>query len=304
MANSSEILYAVPIMSRLQRLFVVLSWGAAFTMASACKDREQSAPERTEPWRRDQAEDSTKQTQTINYRVLPGARLQLALPTRRAAPQGTFTQVSGELSLDLNQLQFTRGRVLVHLPSLTMNDALPLPPLEHTSLDPGFGLALAATSWTTHAQNWLGLGAAVEPSARSDAAVFEIDSARDLSHPRAALGAPAPRSASLGSHKHARVVHATVVGKLALRHRFVVRTSEVEVWFYYDEEVTKNAIPSELEVRLRGRLDVPLSEYDIVPRDSAGHEQSDLVVVLGELVNRTAQITGTVRFERRPFDGP
>src|SRR5690349_8412493 len=123
MANSSEILYAVPIMSRLQRLFVVLSWGAAFTMASACKDREQSAPERTEPWRRDQAEDSTKQTQTINYRVLPGARLQLALPTRRAAPQGTFTQVSGELSLDLNQLQFTRGRVLVHLPSLTMNDA-------------------------------------------------------------------------------------------------------------------------------------------------------------------------------------
>lgn len=303
MVNSSEFLYALPIMSRLKRLFTLLSLGAALSWVCACKDREQAPAPRTEPWRRDQREESTQLPQAIKYRALPGAHLEVTLPTRRATPQGTFTQVSGELSLNVNQLQFTRGRVVVHLPSLTMNDALPLPPLEHTALDPALGQALTATSWTTHAQNWLGLGAAGDPSKRADTAVFEVDSARDLSHPRASVGAPAPSSASLGTFKHARIVRATVVGKLALRHRYVIRTSEVEIWFYYEEEVTRNALPAQLEVRLRGRLDVPLSEYDIAPRDSAGHEQSDMAAVLGELVNRSAQITGSVRFERLPFDG-
>lgn len=301
MANSSEILYVLPIMSRYKRLFEVLLLGAILALASGCEDPQPTARVRTEPWRRDQGDSASLEASPIKYRVMPGAQLQLALPTRRAQPQGTFRQVTGELALDLKQLQFTRGRIQVHLPGLSMNDALPLPPLDRTALDPALGAALTAASWTTHAHNWLGLGALVERSARAETAIFEIDSARDLSHPRAALGQPV--SPPPGPHKSARLVRATVVGKLSLRHRFVVRSSEVELWFLYDGDVTREAIPAQIEVRLRGRWDVPLSEYDIVPRDGAGQVQSELLGVLGELVSRTAQITGSLRLERLPFDG-
>lgn len=285
------------------RLTHLLLWCLSAGAMSACDQSDhERAPVRTEPWRRDQGGDPTKKAHTFKYRIEPGAQLDVALPTRRALPHGTFKQVQGELVIDVDQLQFLKGHVEVDLSSLHMDDGLTLPPIESTKLDASLYALLTSETWTTHAQNWLGLGTLVLPVERATSARFVIESAKDLSHPRAHMGASRLLPPDRASYKHARVIHASAVGSLTLRHRTVARTLDVVATFYYNTKASSDATPQALDVQIRGKWDVPIAEYDVRPRDAAGHEQSALGGVVGQLVGGTAQITGTLPLKNVPFE--
>ncbi len=257
----------------------------------------------TEPWRRDDAPDPKKGTAARQrYVVAADSTLSFSLPTKRTKPQGTLHAISGHLVLDPAQLQFVSGEIHVDFSQVQMDESVRPPeqsgPESSWTISPRLAQDLAASSWTTQARNWLGLGKDVAQSKRFPTAKFVIESARDLSHPRADAGAMR-RPSEGSSYKSVRVVDGTVVGTLSLNHLSVARTVGVRLLFFYDEgTVSRETQPNAIEVHLRGNLGVLLSEYEIGPRDAAGHELSELSAVLGHWVGDTALVSGQLTFQK------
>lgn len=292
--------------SRSWRLALMVS----VLVASACTPEKKPSAERTEPWLRDDPKGRTQTTSTkTKYIVGAGANLELTVPSRRTKPQGTIQGISGHIILDAEQLQFVQGTIDIDLLQLKMDDQLALPPSDQLKkvLTPSLEKRLTEQSWSEQAYNWLGLGSNVSTRTQLARATFSIESAKELSHPRASLGATRQVTTSneaevlKDSGQTSRIVNATVVGRLTLRNISVARFLRVQINFIYDGAPSEG-VPSAIVITLREPFSVPLAEYDIRPRDRAGHHISELNEIVGYLLGNTALIQGSITLTKAALD--
>lgn len=295
-------------MSGADRMSKVYSWTLAFLigvlfLSSACTPEKKPPPERTEPWQRDDAAGrANKASTTTKYLVASGTSLELSVPARRNVPRGTVHGISGQLLLDAEQLQFVQGTIEIDLLQIKMDDQLALPANDQTRkvITPAIEKRLTEQSWSIQAHNWLGLGIEVPARKRLALATFNIESAKELSHPRASLGS-AGTDTSHGKSRQSRLVNATVLGKLTLRSISVSRYLRVQIKFIYDG-IPFEMVPSEIVIQLREPFSVPLAEYEIKARDRAGHPISELDEIIGYWVGNTALVQGSITLTKAPLD--
>ena len=272
--------------------------------STGCERKKETTIERTEPWRRDQENGEEAQVDYVEYVAMPGLSLSFKVPTRRTKPEGKLHGIRAKIRLDPGQLQFVEGQIEIDLAQIEMNDGVPLPKPARSSseLDPELEKTLLSSTWTQQAKNWLGIVHEGKIDADASLATFKIESARDLSHPRADAGAVREVDSQGSRHRHARQVNATAVGSLTMRHISVARSVPVRVVFFYDDEqVTRSSVPDAMEIELRGPFSVPLSEYEIEPRDGAGNTLSRLVPVVSRFVGSTVLLSGTLHFSKGTF---
>jgi hypothetical protein len=244
----------------------------------ACQPKTEESPARTEPWRRQEAGTAQeKEAKALRYEVEPGQSLHWDLRGRKARPQGTVGGITGSVEVRLHLLEKTTGTVRFDLSSLLVE-----------------GSSEPPEDWTAEAKRWLGLGA--RDATKFARASFEIESLRDLSHrlPHKA----ARRSREDGKAGEVRRLYATAVGKLMLRSLSVDRKIPLTVEFYYAEPATADTIPDRIVAELRGGPQVPLEEYEIMPRDGLGNLVSEKLGLLGQEVGRTARMNGRIAFQR------
>jgi len=153
------------------------------------------------------------------------------------------------------------------------------------------------SSTTLEALRWLGLGEKVAAGERekNKSAIFEFHSLRSLSHQNSSAGALVKVDSSAKEGAYRRQVHATFDGELSLRGFSVKRTVPATLLFDIPD---KNAPPRTIEVRLRGNVTVPLSEYEIAPRGPEGHLISEKQSLLGKEVGNLVQVTGSLELEK------
>ncbi len=289
-----------------QRAAFILSTLLLSLPLISCDKKEPAQPEPTEPWLKDERKEQAPAAR-VEFRVSPASSLGLALPTKRTKPAGTLRGLSGSVHLDLDQLQFVSGSVSVDLRQLALDEQAQPPDQSKVlksrrKIGPELEAELLAVPWTTQAKRWLGLGEKVADQEHNAKAVFTIESARDLSHPRANAGAVRKVDEAHQEFKQVRLVDATVVGTLTLRRLSVTRTIPVRLLFFYREsEINRDTVPELIEVRLRGKLAIPLLEYEVKPRDEAGHVIAEHLRLLDYWVNDTARITGSVQLEKVAF---
>ena len=151
------------------------------------------------------------------------------------------------------------------------------------------------TNWTDEAHRWLGLGRRMDDAKlqENSKALFKFTSLSDVSQMSAHLGGRKKKE----DGGEIRKVYATGQGELSLRGFSVQRSLPVTVFFHYSDKASQRAVPESIEVVLRRDFRVPLSEYDIEPRDDSGRTITGRWKALGRLVSDTARITGSLHFE-------
>ena len=95
---------------------------AALIVSSACRKKEKRVL-RTEPWpapvalSASGALPSAPPGKPVHY-VVDGAKVSFELPARKKKPSGTLASVSGELELDVQHPENTRGELRAYLLSI------------------------------------------------------------------------------------------------------------------------------------------------------------------------------------------
>jgi len=268
--------------SRFHGVLRILGVGATLSVSLACNEEpEKELP--TEPWKKtDTADASQEKNTSATYVVAPDAQLKLEVPGKSGRPAGFLRGVTGQLELDLDELAHVNGELKFDLGQLVMLDVPPGKKKRKKSAP----LPPVSAQWTSEALRWLG------KSSDERGATFRIDSARALSHPRAAMG-PLRKSEALG---RVRQVYATADGRLTIRGLSVARQIPLLVRFEFPEGEA-SPIPKRVEVLIRNSARIPLAEHEIEPRDESGHAISEQKKLLGREVGNTARVSGSLIFE-------
>ncbi len=249
-------------------------------MTGGCDERNAPPPIRTEPWRVDTTSAQETAGQKHRFEVAPDQQLQFSLKGSRAEPVGRLEGISGQVDVSLHDLAQTRGKLSVDLRRISILN-------EQEANTPSF---------TGEALRWLGLGHRAPSETEYRYAEFTLDGLHTLSHETPYSGSI--RSRDDGAKGQVRRVSAEVRGKLQMRTFSVERSVPVWILFYYDQSATPELQPEKIVVELRGKLGVPLAEYEIVPRDDAGHVVSDQLTLLGQEVGKIARISGSLALRR------
>ena len=255
-------------------------------------------PERTEPWKKEAENVPSEQSKRKRiFQVAPGQLLQFELPGRQARPEGAVGGISGSILVDLNALQFVSGELRFDLQELRV-----VPESTRASSKKKKGAAANGAEKTASetydgtklAHQWFGLGSQVPHHEENRQAVFVVESARDLSHPNAYSGALRKRED--GAVGEVRQVYLSAVGQLKMRGLSVDRLISLTAKFYFPEPAKRGSVPSKIGISLRGATHVPLAEYEISPRDAAGHIISEQLDLLGPVIGSVAKMGGTIEF--------
>lgn len=277
----------------------VLLISSAFAVFS-CDRPKTEEPARTEPWQKESDQIPTTQAaKKHEFQVAPGQLLQFELPGRSARPEGAIGGISGSILVDLNALQFVSGELYFDLDELRVVPESTRPSAKKKK-DTGTAQLHFGYDGTQLARQWLGLGAQVPQREENRRASFVIESARHLSHPHAYAGALRKRED--GAPGEARQVYLSAVGQLKMRGLSVERLISLSAVFYFPESTEregpgrKNSVPDKITVSLRGETHVPLAEYEISPRDAAGHVITEQLDLLGPVIGSVAKMSGTIEF--------
>jgi polyisoprenoid-binding protein YceI len=249
-------------------------------VALACKRKSSDEITPTEPWLKEDANRRAKTAPAFaRYSVRPGSTLAFSLPTRTHKPGGLLHGIHGHVDLDPRDLAKSHGLVTFDLRELKMNEV---------------ELSVNATS---EALRWIGLGdnVSLRDVERNKSAAFEFHSLRSLSHPSVHLGTLVRTESHAADQGTRRQIQATLDGDLTIRGLSVKRSIPVTLLFALSD---KDALPSTIEVRLRGSVSVPLSEYEIAPRGPEGHLISEKQNLLGKEVGSQVQVTGALELEK------
>ena len=279
--------------SRLLAFLIAPFFPAIFS----CDNPKMEEPERTEPWKKE-AEDvpSDQSTKKRMFQVAPGQILQFELPGRQARPEGAVGGISGHILVNLNALQFVSGELHFDLQQLRVVPESTRPSLKKKNGTANGSETTASEPYdgTKLAHQWLGLDAQVPHHEKNRRATFVIESARDLSHPNAYSGAL--RKPEDGAAGEVRQVYLSAVGQLKMRGLSVDRLISLTAKFYFPKSTKRGSVPSKISISLRGATHVPLAEYEISPRDAAGHVISEQLDLLGPVIGSVAKMSGTIEF--------
>ncbi|GEM_PF-3569162 len=259
----------------------------------ACEKAPEETPARTEPWKKNPGTDSQPQkAPRAIFTLADKQNLRFSLPTRKNSPQGVLSGISGKISLDLKHLELVQGLIKLDLAQLQMQESSPHK-RKRTRLSEKKPALVDASSWTTQALHWLELGEKNTEAAKAEKqfVLFKIRSATKLSKNAAHKGAKRKRSD--GKPGYSRLIYARAVGDLALRSLSVHREVPLALTFQYDEEST---LPTGIKVALKGNLSVPLSEYEISPRDGAGRLLTQELSLFGDTIGRVVKVEGSLQF--------
>lgn len=257
----------------------------------ACKNGEEEPEARTEPWKKESSQEEKLQAnKKVLYRVAPGQLLHFELPGKKARPEGAISGLSGQLSVDLNALEFVEGQLEFDLRQLRIAPDSARLTASKRNRPPSD--APDSYDGTLLAQQWLGLGARAPDREQLAQASFVVRSARALSHPSAHAGAHRKREDKKPGE--ARKVFVTAVGELKMRGLSVDRHIQLTLHFIYPEKAVRGSVPEKITASLRGNIHVPLAEYEIKPRDAAGHVISDQLSLLGKVLGTVAKVSGTI----------
>jgi hypothetical protein len=225
-----------------------------------CDEREPLNPKLARI--RPAAPPSAEMPRAVTYELSPESELSFAFKRRGGGPTGTLGGVTGRVSLDLMQLSRTRGRIDADLMSLraqASGDDAPDDP-------------------TATARAWVGLGS---PSGAGSGrgrgtAHFELQG----------IGGPSAESAHLGKRarpksrdtardgdtavEEVRVVTSTAKGDLTLHDRKAAIEWPIEARFEYPAPAISGVEPTRIVIETRRATPLPLSVFDILPRDATG----------------------------------
>lgn len=270
-----------------------------------CDEEREATLGPSEPWRRED-DEKAHVTSFLHYEMMSGQALAFRLASKKASAEGLLPITGGSLTLDPGALETARGELAIDVGALSVKNEIhhrppaddfpegteePPPPPEDFHFN------------TVELKRWFGLGAEVSPEARkrNESAKFLFTSARGLSQPSAHLGG---RTTGPGeSSSEIRKVYVTAVGELTVGPFTVHREIPVTAEFHFSEPASRSSHPTQVEVTLRGAVAVPLSEYEIAPRDEAGRVRTDLLGLVGPVIGSSALISGKVTFLLRPSKG-
>lgn len=299
-------IFSMPHVPQRTQLFnrVLVSWGLSFLLllTSGCdKKKPDETPEPTVPWKKEERPGKGSERQLAVFEIAPNQSLEFDLPTRRSKPGGKLWGISGNLNIDLQKLEASSGELAVDLRRLEFV----VPPLKPAAkkkaakdVDEPRARGIEdwdSIDWSGEARRWLYLGSKVSAAERDRAALarFTIHSLRDLSHPGASSGARLSSKSAEGLE--IRQVRVTAIGELSWRGLSVHREVPLVLRFQFESPLSDGSTPVALEVGLHGNLLVPLAEYEIEPRDEAGHSQSNEQKLIGQVVGSNTRIRGELQ---------
>lgn len=260
----------------------LVSIGAGLATAPSCllgcQQQEDVVETRTEPWRAADTRGKGAPTTVESFVVVPNQGLDFDVRGRKAKPVGSLSGVEGRVSVPLDSLSKTQGELLFDLSRVRIAN-------QQEADTPSF---------TREALRWLGLGEETSPTADARMARFVVQSLRELSHERP-WTAPI-RKRDDGRPGQIRKIMGEAVGTLKMRSLSVERHIPVWLYFYYDRSATAHIVPEKVVVELRGDAQIPLAEYEIVPRNARGHDISEQQSLLGQEVGNVIRVRGSLTF--------
>lgn len=270
----------------------------ALALLSGCEKREEKAPAPTEPWRKDEGKPKER-TPFLSYRLTAGQKLHFQLPGKKAKPEGRISLSAGSLRFDPDALETASGEIEIDLSSLEVTENVQHSPAQKDTRKESETADETIAPFTFDSAEllrWMNLGEKVPDPLRERHALskFVFRSARDLSQPAAHLGGRTMMDKE--SPAETRKVYLTSVGELSLGPYSVHRELPLTVEFHFSEAPSRGSPPDQVDVTLRGSVRVPLSEYQISPRDDAGRVMTDRLSLLGSLIGSSALVSGKVTF--------
>ncbi len=258
------------------RPWLPLAWMAAMLAGIACSRTDDPSEPRgaaahSAPWpARPVSSALPREEDVALYELTSKSEVTFEIPGRRRMVSGRVRVLEGKLTVDLANLQRTRGFFAFDVASIVL---APLTDAGSSRYDSAL------------AHNWLDVGASrPEPEReRLRWARFEITEVTDLSAPSASLGKElTPTGSALSSGTVAegsvptkqRSVLARVVGFLNLHARQVAAASSVQTVFSFRNAEDTAAAPDTIEIRSTRPFLVSLDAHDIEPRDSLGRSRS------------------------------
>ena len=264
----------------------------ALALLAACSRHDPEpapAPTPSEPWPA-QRRPSAQRSQEVRFDVVSRGEATFVSKTRGATHRGTLRVARGELTVDLLNLESTRGYIELDLTSLRVQD------------DDGKDDRQASTS----AQNWFELGSSRPPAARERFrwARFTIESVAVPSAQAAHEGTlrkpdPRPRDAGAGGAPNddtgeIRTVDLSLKGRLRFHDYDTLQVAQVRATFHYGGPSTAGAVPTKIGIATRSSFPVSLAAYDIRPRDDHGRVIAQQMKLLGTEVAREVRVSVAV----------
>jgi hypothetical protein len=209
----------------------------------------------------------------LRFVVDPASKTSIDMPAPKERIAAGTTAARGELSVDLEDLTRTRGRVDVDLTTLQTRT---------------FGDASKDKAQTEHAHNWLEAGDLVTPEVK-EANRWVTFTIRGVDSAGAHRLDEIPVEHAGGDET--RTVAVVATGDVSLHGHTVKKDVPLSVVFHYPAGQSTSGAPTRLDIAARSPLRLVLADHDVKPRDGLGKLAQASFSLLGTKVAETADVS-------------